>query len=405
MDAINLVSRRLKLKNWGRDFSRNIDSEREIWALKDVSFEVKKGEVLGIIGPNGAGKSTLLKILSNITRPTYGQVKVSGRVGALIEVGAGFHNELTGKENVYMNGSILGMKKKEIDQKYDEIVNFSELNKFMGTPLKKYSSGMRVRLGFSVAVHLEPEILLIDEVLSVGDINFRAKSAQRMMEFKKHNIPIIFVSHSLTSISTLCDRVLLLRNGQIETIGPTKAVIKKYLEDSDSHVVKSISQENREQSDNGVFSITKVELLNSHHNVTKEFKYRDDIIVRLYFKAQYPMKAYFDISLKNEDRNIYVASMLMSGQLAELRENGYLDCIFRSIELFPGAYEIAGFVRDEYGVGSLSQPKVLAVFKMVGTPEDYGLKGKLAAPWLNAYGTGTTLHPVEWRDGSNTTVQ
>lgn len=397
MDAINLIGRRLNPKSFGRDFSREIDEEREIWALKDVSFEVAKGEVLGIIGPNGAGKSTILKILSGITRPTRGRVDVRGRVGALIEVGAGFHNELTGRENVYMNGSILGMKKKEIDRKYKKIVGFAELGKFMDTPLKKYSSGMRVRLGFSVAVHLEPDVLLIDEVLSVGDINFRAKSAQRMMEFKAKSIPIIFISHSLTAISTLCDRVLLLKNGRIDSIGPTKDIIEKYIKDSDAKPVDSSPQLNNDSSSDDIFTLTRVELLNRNGLAASLFKYREDLTIRLHYRTERPIEAYFDISLKKEDRTIYAASMLMTGQMAEIEGEGFLDCVFKSIELFPGKYEVVGFVRDKTGVGILAYSKVLAVFQVTGSPEDYGFDGKLAAPWMKWYGAGTVTHPYEWR--------
>ena len=186
-----------------------------LWALKDVSFEVKQGEVLGIIGRNGAGKSTLLKILSRITPPTTGQITINGRVASLLEVGTGFHPELTGRENVYLNGTILGMTKAEVDRKFEEIVDFSGVEKFIDTPVKRYSSGMNVRLAFSVAAHLEPEILLIDEVLAVGDIAFQKKGLGKMDEVSKSGRTVLFVSHNMASVKSLCQNGILLKNGSI----------------------------------------------------------------------------------------------------------------------------------------------------------------------------------------------
>src|ERR1700730_5105846 len=211
-------------------FSRNGRSTSEIfWALKDISFEVKKGEVIGIIGANGAGKSTLLKILNRITEPTTGGADVYGRVGALLEVGTGFHPELTGRENIFLNGAILGMSRAEIRQKFDEIVAFAEIEKFLDTPVKRYSSGMYVRLAFAVAAHLEPEILLIDEVLAVGDTQFQKKSLQKMEEVAANDgRTVIFVSHSMPTVARLCPRVIWLRGGEIAADGPSDEVIQKY---------------------------------------------------------------------------------------------------------------------------------------------------------------------------------
>jgi lipopolysaccharide transport system ATP-binding protein len=191
----------------------NLRASNEFWALKDVTFDVNKGEVLGIIGKNGAGKSTLLKILSRITYPSEGEVEIHGRVGSLLEVGTGFHPELTGKENVYLSGSILGMKKIEIDNKFEEIIKFSELEKFIDTPVKRYSSGMYVRLAFAVAAHLEPEILIVDEVLAVGDSAFQKKCLGKMGEVSKEGRTILFVSHNMSAVENLCDTGIVLTNG------------------------------------------------------------------------------------------------------------------------------------------------------------------------------------------------
>jgi lipopolysaccharide transport system ATP-binding protein len=198
------------------------------WALQDVSFEVKHGEAIGIIGRNGAGKSTLLKILSRITEPTRGRATIRGRVGSLLEVGTGFHPELTGRENVYLNGAILGMKKAEIDRKFDEIVAFAEVAKFIDTPVKFYSTGMHVRLAFAVAAHLEPEILIIDEVLAVGDTAFQAKCEAKILEFKRAGKGLLIVSHAGRTIQQLCDRALWLDHGELVMDGRTDEVVAAY---------------------------------------------------------------------------------------------------------------------------------------------------------------------------------
>jgi lipopolysaccharide transport system ATP-binding protein len=220
-----------------RLFERGGKSEdRAIWALKDVSFEVMPGEVIGIIGRNGAGKSTLLKILSRITEPTTGQVDLYGRVGSLLEIGTGFHGELTGRENIYLNGAILGMKFGEIDRKFDEIVAFAEVEKFIDTPVKHYSSGMYMRLAFAVAAHLEPEILIVDEVLAVGDSSFTKKCLGKMDDVAKQGRTVLFVSHAMSAVQNLCGSAMVLTQGQIKFYGETERAIKQYLADGESQV-------------------------------------------------------------------------------------------------------------------------------------------------------------------------
>jgi lipopolysaccharide transport system ATP-binding protein len=200
-----------------------------IWALRDVSFEVKRGEVLGIVGRNGAGKSTLLKVLSRITHPTTGRALVQGKISSLLEVGTGFHPELSGRENVYLNATILGMRKKEVDRKYDEIVEFSGIEKFMETPVKRYSSGMKVRLAFSVAAHLEPDILVIDEVLAVGDADFQKKCLNKMDEVGTSGRTVLFVSHNMPAVTRLCTRALLMEEGRIIEEGTAEGIVRSYL--------------------------------------------------------------------------------------------------------------------------------------------------------------------------------
>ncbi len=213
-----------------------VSTRENFWALKNISFEVSKGEVLGIIGRNGAGKTTLLKILSRITKPTTGRIHIKDQVSSLLEVGTGFHPELTGRENIFLNGAILGMSKAEIKSKFDEIVAFAETEKFLDTPVKKYSSGMYVRLAFAVAAHLEPEILIIDEVLAVGDAEFQKKCLGKMGDIASKGRTILFVSHNMGAIQKLCDRVIIITQGQISFVGKTHRGIQNYLQSKNSHI-------------------------------------------------------------------------------------------------------------------------------------------------------------------------
>ncbi len=219
-------------KVFKRRSGSNGSSHQTLWALKDINLEVQPGELIGIIGRNGAGKSTLLKIMSRITKPTTGRAAIYGRVGSLLEVGTGFHPDLTGRENIFLNGAILGMRKFEIERKFDEIVSFSEIEKFIDTPVKWYSSGMYVRLAFSVAAHLEPEVLIMDEVLAVGDSAFQQKCLDKMHEIRQQGRTIFFVSHNMTAVTRLCRRVILLDQGTITSDGPARAVVDAYLSSS-----------------------------------------------------------------------------------------------------------------------------------------------------------------------------
>jgi lipopolysaccharide transport system ATP-binding protein len=218
------------------------DEIEEIWAVKDISFDVRSGEVIGIIGRNGAGKSTLLKILSRITDPTEGQVKLRGRVGSLLEVGTGFHPELTGRENIFLNGAILGMTQREIKSKFDEIVAFAEVDKFLDTPVKHYSSGMYIRLAFAVAAHLEPEILIVDEVLAVGDIAFQKKCLGKMQNVAESGRTVLFVSHNIGAVNALCQRTAYLENGRLKGLGSTREIVPKYLSDAFNPAMQSLDR-------------------------------------------------------------------------------------------------------------------------------------------------------------------
>jgi lipopolysaccharide transport system ATP-binding protein len=251
------------------------DTVEEFWALKDVSFEVKRGEVLGIIGRNGAGKSTLLKILSRITEPSEGQVTINGRVASLLEVGTGFHPELTGRENIYLNGAILGMARVEIRRKFDEIVSFAEVEKFLDTPVKRYSSGMYVRLAFAVAAHLEPEILVVDEVLAVGDAEFQKKCVGKMSEVAGGGRTVLFVSHQLGIITRLCSRAMLLSGGRIIATGQARCVLDAYKRD-----MEVLSTMVGKSSWTGELYISQIATLDPNGNPASEFFLDEEITVR-----------------------------------------------------------------------------------------------------------------------------
>lgn len=236
--------------------------EETIWALKDVNFEVMPGEVVGIIGRNGAGKSTLLKILSRITEPTTGQVDIYGRVGSLLEVGTGFHQELTGRDNIYLNGAILGMRRAEIDRKFDEIVDFAEIEKFIDTPVKHYSSGMYMRLAFAVAAHLEPDILIVDEVLAVGDKSFQLKCLNKMQDVSARGRAILFVSHDVNAVNRLCQRAIYLESGRITGDGQARKIVSSYLvAGSSSSAIKKWPDANNAPG-NGIVSLVSVRVRN-----------------------------------------------------------------------------------------------------------------------------------------------
>lgn len=257
------------------------------WALKDINFEIRQGDVVGLIGKNGAGKSTLLKIISRIVLPTTGVVRGKGRIASLLEVGTGFHPELTGRENIFLNGSILGMTKKEIESRFDEIIDFSGVAAFLDTPVKRYSSGMYVRLAFSIAIHLEPDILILDEVLSVGDFDFQQKCLAKIEEIsKKQGQTILFVSHSMQSVRALCNTALYLENGRLIEWGDTSAVISKYLLRENVYVPKQQFSEDCEAPGNDVIRVEAVELQADGRTVTGPIDAQAELTFRFSFRKK-----------------------------------------------------------------------------------------------------------------------
>jgi lipopolysaccharide transport system ATP-binding protein len=271
----------------------------EFWALKDVSFNIKQGDRVGIVGRNGAGKSTLLKILSRITPPTSGKITMRGRLASLLEVGTGFHPELTGRENIFLNGAILGMTKKEIQSKFDEIVAFSEIEKFLDTPVKRYSSGMYVRLAFAVAAHLEPEILIVDEVLAVGDIAFQKKCLGKMEDVSRGGRTVLFVSHNMGAIQQLCNTGVYLEKGKVTLQGDINDVVAKYM----SYGSQSTSDGTfeREDFDKKKSLYIKAEIINSAGNISNEIKYGEAFKVLLYLNKDISSKYGIEFRIKGSN--------------------------------------------------------------------------------------------------------
>lgn len=324
-------------------FGEKDDGEDILWALKDVSFNVKQGEVVGIIGRNGAGKSTLLKILSRITEPTSGKVTINGRVSSLLEVGTGFHPELTGRENIYLNGTVLGMSKIEIDRKFDEIVAFSEVEKFLDTPVKRYSSGMGVRLAFAVAAHLEPEILVIDEVLAVGDIAFQKKCLSKMEDVAGEGRTVLFVSHNMSAIKTLCQSAVMLNEGKNVFEGPADIVISKFIE-------KLLDKGNTEkllpemhQCNSGDLWIEQVTIMNEDGELIDQLRLNDVFTVIVRFKVIKSIKnARLGLGFNTLDgMRISTCHHTDSGQALLSLDCGLYEASLRMINpLLPGQYII-----------------------------------------------------------------
>lgn len=319
-----------------RELSRfGEEDESVFWALKDINFEVKEGDVLGIIGKNGAGKSTLLKILSSITDPTSGKIEIHGRVASLLEVGTGFHPELSGRENIYMNGTILGMTRHEIDSRLDEIIDFSGVEKFIDTPVKFYSSGMKVRLGFSVAAHLDPEILIIDEVLAVGDYEFQKKCLGKMEDVSKNQgRTVLFVSHNMQAISTLTQNCIYLEKGEMIIQSDTKYVIDKYLQLGNSSRGKYIKQPDFSKSEIIFVNVITSNFGYIHHN-GKELSIHIEVSLFEGIKNG-------NLSIQLFDRKdvAIVHSWIFSDARSILDSPGIhkLNCIFPSLKLYQGEY-------------------------------------------------------------------
>ena len=324
------------------DFLRK---KREFWALREISFSMEQGETMGVIGNNGAGKTTLLKILSRITKPTSGRGRINARVASLLEVGTGFHPELTGRENIYLNGVILGLKKREIDRHFEEIVEFAGVREFLNTPIKHYSTGMWARLAFSVAAHLDPEILLIDEVLSVGDAEFQKKSLVKMNDLSKNGRTVIFVSHNLAAVRQLCTRCMLISQGEITNIGSVNDVITEYtsFRDGDSPGSTDLTLIS-ERKGSGIVRLTRIELRNSDEQLKGTFLMMDDLHIHLWLEA--PVKVR-NVKIVVDILNSFgetICSMFDSDtgfSLSSVEGSEHISITLNDIRFYPGKYNIS----------------------------------------------------------------
>ena len=330
---------------------RNNEAEW-IWALRDVSLEVAEGEVVGIIGRNGAGKSTLLKILSKITHPTEGNIKIRGRVASLLEVGTGFHEELTGRENVYLNGSILGMKKQEVDKCFDAIVDFSGVEQFIDTQIKRYSSGMRLRLGFAVAAHLEPDVLIVDEVLAVGDAGFQKKCLDTMEGLRSGGRTVLFVSHNLSAVENLCSRGIWLDGGKVCKDGKAKEVILAYMASfADSPTAESNLADSKNRQGNGEIRYTRIEYLNSDRTPRTLIRCGDNVVIRFHYHVKNAVKYpvfWFRLFTQMGTLITLSASDLHGVDIPCVEPgDGYIDVEIESLNLLPAQYNFSLWIADD----------------------------------------------------------
>jgi len=338
------TSLRSFLSSWSNS-RKGKASTKLFWALKGISFEARKGEALGIIGRNGAGKTTILKLLSKVTRPTTGDITLNGSFSSLIELGAGFHPDLTGRDNIYLNGAILGLTQKQIKDRFDEIVNFSELGRFIDMPVKRYSSGMYARLGFAVAAHVDPDILLVDEVLAVGDEGFQRKCYDFIHAFVKSGKTTVFVSHNLYVIEQLCDRVIWLDNGEIVMIDEPGQVLSAYMDRMNQQQMVS---DNILESETEDLTLVRVSCVDEAGHEKTTFDSGEDVIIQAQYTASRPIhNPYFHFSIADAQGGppLFHASMLVDGNTPPTIQGvGVIRCRFKALPLMPKVYQIWGEV-------------------------------------------------------------
>ena len=364
-DLVPATFRRLM----GRTAAPETLEGEEFWAVRDVSSALCPGEALGIIGPNGAGKSTILKLLSRILKPTRGSCQIDGRVGALIEVAAAFHPDLTGRENVFLQGAIMGMSRQEIARKFDDIVAFSGIGDFIETPVKRYSSGMNARLGFAVAAHLDPDVLLIDEVLSVGDAGFQAQCVARMRELLARGIPLVFVSHNLPAVLELCTRAIVIDRGKVLFDGDPAAAVAAY---RSTPWAKQAGDSKKPKS--GV-AIAGVQLLDDRLNDTAVFRTSSGLTVRIGYDADRPIRAHFAVDIYSAD-GVYCAginSRMDRRDFGVLEGSGSVDLAIPRLSLLPGCYVLSVGILDGEGVGPLDVRHRAYPFSVASDCRDLGL--------------------------------
>ena len=389
----HLMHRLRGLTRWG---GVPPESNPSFWALKDVSFEVKRGEVLGIVGHNGAGKSTLLKILSRITQPTTGTADIYGRVSSLLEVGTGFHSELSGRENIYLNAAMLGMRRGEVRRKFDEIVAFSGVEAFIDTPVKRYSSGMYVRLAFAVAAHLEPEILIVDEVLAVGDASFQQKCLGKMEEVSRSGRTVLIVSHNMTVIEGLCERAILLEKGCVAKIGNTHEVVEGYA-DAIRGLAGTAIEARHDREGLGEILLTRIEVMDTQRHPVAAAITGRDVVIRMYYRCAAGkefLNCRVSISVNGRKaQDLFVLSTdIVDPKPLTLRGEGYVDFILPELPLTGGAYFFQSYI--ESNGHAQDWIKNVAPFSVLDA--DYYGTGKLCPPGWEANGV---LVRYRWEAG------
>ena len=369
-DLIPSIGRRLIGRRRPADH-QDLDAG-EFWALRDVSFEVKPGEALGIIGPNGAGKSTVLKLLTRILKPTRGRCEVRGRVGALIEVAAGFHPDLTGRENIALQGAIMGMKQAEIARKFDAIVDFAGVSEFIDTPVKRYSSGMNARLGFSIAAHLDPDVLLIDEVLSVGDARFQEQCLIRMRALRAAGVPLVFVSHNLVAVLDLCTRAVVVDHGRVMFDGEPAAAIQEY------RSARWASSDARPADDgsNSGMCIRGVRMLDERARSLQAIATWSSVTIRVFYEARRPIEGpHFAVDIFRGD-GVYcygTNTRIDRHEFGTVAGQGYIDLSIPRLWLLPGCYSLSVGILDANGVRPLDVQHHAYPFSVTSTCRDFGL--------------------------------
>lgn len=377
-----LTGRKSEILTLGEDNDRStVGTSNYVWSIRDLSFNVKEGEVLGIVGKNGAGKSTLLKMLSRVTAPTTGSIRMNGRVASLLEVGTGFHKELTGRENIYLNGAILGMTKRDINVKFDEIVEFSGVSRYIDTPVKRYSSGMYVRLAFAVAAHLEPEILIVDEVLAVGDQEFQDKCIGKMKDVSGQGRTVLFVSHNLAAVKSLCSRGLLLKNGRKVFEGSTLDTLEKYMEKEDQ--IAADGKISREIKEDLKAIITHISIVDDKEQINQEVFYQDEIIVNLTIDSMIDDKVLLDLNFNTKEgvSVVYAVNSFDKQELQLTKGINHFKVKLRN-DFLPGKYYVNVGVHDIKGmtIDYLENVTNITVLNVAKVSEN-----SYPFNWVNAY--------------------
>ena len=390
------LSRKTFVADWRRKLFGGVEADDApgvYWALRDVSFDVEQGEVIGILGRNGAGKSTLLKILSSITAPTRGSIKLKGRIASLLEVGTGFHQELSGRDNVFLNGAILGMSSREVASKFDEIVAFSGVEQFLDTPVKRYSSGMRVRLAFAVAAHLEAELLMIDEVLAVGDAAFQAKCLGKIGEVAGSGRTVLFVSHNAATVESLCKRGIVLQAGKVAYDGTQTDALRFYAEANATHGLSM--RERTDRTGSGAIRVVSAEMRNEAGRVVQTVNSGDDVAVWLHFEnpqaAQFPqLNARINVRTQLGVPVFTQSNQLVGQGFGKLPERGAFVCKIPRLPVPAGSYRITFQISSSYRQAEMIDAVEDAIELTVETGDFFGTGMVPALP------SGSALVPAQW---------